>query len=172
MASPWVFMKFNGSSLQPKELKESLACCEVVKKKSAYQKRVVLFTILVKIILLWDLIPIKAAVLILWVTIVYPICTPKYDLELVSYLCIHVGVPISGDTLNSSILMGFSLINHPFWTTSFKRFKGTKPSHGKSPSPHPELRTLPGARRRSQRRRWSSDRWSPEGPHQALENHQ
>ena len=41
----------------------------------------------------------------------HPEKTPKVDLE-------HLGVSINGGTPKSSILIGFSIINHPFWGTS------------------------------------------------------
>jgi hypothetical protein len=53
-------MKFDGNSLEPKALEKSLAGCEI---KTYLSKNVA-------IMMLWDqIVPIKTAVLILWVII-------------------------------------------------------------------------------------------------------
>ena len=37
---------------------------------------------------------------------------------MVSYIYINMGVSLNGGTTKSSTLVGFSIINHPFWGTT------------------------------------------------------
>ena len=51
------------------------------------------------------------------VGVIYDLCKSHMDVN--NHIYIYMGVSKNNGTPNSSILIGFSLINHPFWGTIF-----------------------------------------------------